>query len=609
MDDFKQVRVEFALKDIPGLGSRTFVDTLRLQPSHDFIYLQEVVRGKLQVVGCEESDFEVLMGEYFVDTMFFDELVSDLFNPQPKISRVQHPPSNGAPALLGIGGSSTSAPEAPHQGWRFDVTIKQKRLTKDTLQRMTSESFAPPASVSVDTIPIHSLAAGLVRGRFRVEGRVRSVRKKFANICEVELVDVQHPQVSLTMITFSQAKVDHLLAMKPGNCYEVKNVQCQAKNARDIQFATNTHTMKLVADDGTEIRPISDPLPNYRAMDELTTIIGSKTARDAATMRHSDSGDLDTASSSAVFTVTHNGSEHGLLASTSGSSATPKSQSGMGRVPRMTLLQRPPSSANSVLPSPVQPVLPQATVTPVRSQEVPSVHITARDAQLEMVVAEEEAAQMASKGRRVEADATCILCGYNLSEARDRADMMRRLNLWAPGSFKVPPTFKELRSEMRDRRAQIPGYREDVHRLYCRATFVHPMTKKLHRIHCRCAHLAREYQAGSNISAVVINAEMADCSICGEPGATVSCVHPECKKKYHTLCAILSKRVDFDQRDPYLPKPSCPSHTNPAVSRRRPVTLVWESAEGEDSVGQSAAFDSAVVYRHDLRDPDDDSWV
>eukprot|EP00658_Telonema_sp_P-2_P042570 TRINITY_DN30587_c0_g1_i1.p1 TRINITY_DN30587_c0_g1~~TRINITY_DN30587_c0_g1_i1.p1 ORF type:complete len:141 (+),score=9.27 TRINITY_DN30587_c0_g1_i1:105-527(+) len=132
-------------------------------------------------------------------------------------------------------------------------------------------------------------------------------------------------------------------------------------------------------------------------------------------------------------------------------------------------------------------------------------------------------------------------------------------------------------------------------------------SKELHKVHCRCAHLACDYQTGSDMATTVLNASMAECNLCGEVGATVACLHPDCKKRYHTLCAVLSNgHVDFDQRDPYLPKPACPTHTNPGVKRRRPVLLRWDMDTMDTSVG-TAAFDSAIVNRYDLRDPDDDS--
>jgi hypothetical protein len=126
-------------------------------------------------------------------------------------------------------------------------------------------------------------------------------------------------------------------------------------------------------------------------------------------------------------------------------------------------------------------------------------------------------------------------------------------------------------------------------------------------VHPRCAHLCSAYQSGTELEDIAeCELDMNVCALCGMPGACVACYHPQCKEVYHVVCALYSGGyVNFGQRDPFLPCPACPRHTQvPMSKKRREVgsnVLHVDHSCWEDGV----AFDSRVVESTDLRDPDE----
>lgn len=183
-------------------------------------------------------------------------------------------------------------------------------------------------------------------------------------------------------------------------------------------------------------------------------------------------------------------------------------------------------------------------------------------------------------------------------------------------------------------------------RYYCKVRVADLLTKTLHVVHPRCAHICTPYQrAQVALEDLSFHKSMAQCDLCGMTGATVACYHPECKEQYHSLCAMFSMgHVNFGIRDPALPCPSCPRHVQvfnlldklPLMTRnhnkgppsKRPrggveeggLQLVREEDRSGSSVwmrsgddvdedgdeGDHILFDSAIVEKGDLRDPDDE---
>ncbi|CCW62104.1 unnamed protein product [Phytomonas sp. EM1] len=165
------------------------------------------------------------------------------------------------------------------------------------------------------------------------------------------------------------------------------------------------------------------------------------------------------------------------------------------------------------------------------------------------------------------------------------------------------PSFEELKHALCDQRGVKPG--RSPTRLVCEQTFVNTTTKTVHVVHCRCAHLCSAYQSGKELEDIVwCDLAMQVCTLCGMPGACVACYHPECAEIYHVVCALFSVGyVNFGKKDPYLPCPACPRHTQvvlPNKKRKDEVLHTDESCWTDD-----IAFDSRVVTATDLRDPDE----
>lgn len=719
-----KVRLEITvhnLPSMPGGAKRSFLDFLYLDDQYDVVYLQEAIRAKLLSVDCEGVDFEILTPSGFVvDEAYFHDILQKALNrgKQP----ATQPAGGGIATLGGIGApssSSASAAALEPETWAFDVYIKQKKLTLDALSSLggsgggsgdprqqhqqpmviTSNTLhalaanhssnnsrgmagmgAPPVVAApatghlatalnavlsdrsaVQLVPIAALNASLPRGKWRLECRVKTVKKKSDTIAECELADLYVSHQTISLVTFRRDCLDRLLRLRPNSCVQLWNVQCGAKSARDQQFSTNSHPMKLIFDEGSEVTPIDDPIIVSSVEGGPLQAIGTRTFRphpSAATGAlpanpmpytpnsgssfmapppppsaggfpsappslsgvsagiiptrpfNNNGGDVDAASTvgslaNTMRTGVTSLATTGTMRSNASSSAISATFGGAA----------PPTTVKRTLlfPKPLPPVAPAAAVAPPplpqqatsssSAGHSPTVAAEvsladARDDYISLKTAEYEAdAERMKKKLRRELTDKCFICEMDLEDDADIAKLYSRLQKFAR---KVPmPTPERVRELMADRRTQLPDFVED--RFYCTTTFVNTTTKRLHRVHCRCAHVCTEYQRGDDLRTIVAMAFANDCALCGEGGACMRCTNPECEEWYHTTCAIFSNGyVNFDIRDPYLPRPACPRHTNPNPSANRTIRLAWVPHSGGE------AFDSAVVDRYDLRDPDDE---
>lgn len=259
--------------------------------------------------------------------------------------------------------------------------------------------------------------------------------------------------------------------------------------------------------------------------------------------------------------------------------------------------------------------------------------VRAREALVEQYATKEDQRKERLR-RKVEVSQSCILCGLDLSEGNTESCLaaVKRLlvaNYRNKGTH--IPTREQLLDALCDRRprflletsaASSPGGgaggsggpTSSSIRLTCQQTFVNLQSRTHHVVHCRCAHLCTEYQNGGNLEDIAwCDLPTQVCSLCGQPGAYVACYHPDCKELYHAVCALFSGGyVNFGKKDPFLPCPACPRHTQVILSHGKKggrgkaeggggVLHVDESCWDDDDI----AFDSRVVAAGDLRDPDE----
>ncbi|ESL08684.1 hypothetical protein TRSC58_03610 [Trypanosoma rangeli SC58] len=237
------------------------------------------------------------------------------------------------------------------------------------------------------------------------------------------------------------------------------------------------------------------------------------------------------------------------------------------------------------------------------------IRVTAKDVRMRDSIMEHEVFQEENKKdrirRRKEVSQTCIICGVNCEDEGTLRVVKDLLKNSTRNMGRHIPTMAELRHALSDLRRARDG--KSQQRLTCAQHFVDLRTHSVHVVHCRCAHLCTSYQRGAELEDVVFcELPMQTCELCGMPGASVACYHPDCHEKYHTVCALFSGGyVNFGKKDPYLPCPACPRHTQVIVTTSGKAPLLngrstscwWE----EDKV----VFDSRVVEDTDLRDPDE----
>lgn len=443
-------------------------------------------------------------------------------------------------------------------------------------------------------------------------------------VTELELVDAKDPKQQITAVTFDpgvQKEVKVSLRPDGRQVLEIRNVYVRRKTELDQRYATNQHPLLLRIDRGSKLEVVQVlPVPVHSNTVALPSAGGTATCPRPCmttggvitvrqTMRSGGIVDLSDLTGIRARGGTGSGVDPTYLLSSSSSSG-----------PRRTTFSFTSATASTaiagVVPSSHGQYLraQQAAFVnrPTAEQDIPVepglITVTARDVRAREDTVYQHASNQETRKerirRRVETSASCLLCGLDCDDVEATTRVVRRLlEASTRNRGACIPTVEQLRNDLSDRRPSVPGGRPT--RLVTQATFVNMTTRTVHPLHCRCAHLCTSYQNGKDLEDIAwIDLHMQMCSLCGMSGACVSCYHPDCNEMYHVVCALYSGGyVNFGKRDPYLPCPACPRHTQVLISRKRreeTVIHVDESCWQDD-----IAFDSRVVSATDLRDPDE----
>lgn len=512
----------------------------------------------------------------------------------------------------------------------------------DTLQPTTTGPLASPSSSPFSHVFVGDLTCPPASPSFLLRCVVLAVRFKMprpdVTVAEIDLCDAVHPSQQITAVTFDatvQKAIRENLRSDHRQVVELSQLYVRRKNDVDRRFQTNAHPLLLRMDRGSRITVIRI-LPVPVALQPEAVVTVSDTAQRTTsvvnlcdlvgTARGSPGSSLAHLAPTAAFPLsggsTSNSCSGVAPALAAASSSSSSSHSGGQRRTVFSFVSGGGSSGSGGGGAPVAGVIPSLLGQQLRSQQEQYVnrrpveeelpfepgvpHVTRRDVrQREPLVEQHTNKEVLRKERirrRVEVSQTCLLCGLNCEEEEAcMAKVRRLLEASSRNRGKQIPTIEALKAALSDRRGVPPG--KTPTRLLSQATFVDLVTKSVHTVHIRCAHLCTSYQSGKDLEDFVLcELNMQVCTLCGLPGATVSCYHPDCNEMYHTVCALYSGGyVNFGKKDPYLPCPACPRHTQVVVSTsRKQDVLLTDPSCWEDGI----AFDSRVVESTDLRDPD-----
>lgn len=520
-------------------------------------------------------------------------------------------------------------------------------LVDTTLRTSSSGSLDPqpalaPGVLNRSALQLHNSAAadvaipiriGAVRDEvplatFAVSAVVMELRLKRPPICELELCDTEDSSQRITAVCFDAATTEALRRSLRANATEVcelRQFSVHRKSTKDVQFQTNAHPFMMRLSAQTTLKVVSSVPAGWlikrdtdRRVLELAATphpgasvlaIGGATAatRPASTLplRTSLPAALGTGQLAAsvvtktAFRLTPApsvaGSSSGGASVSSGSSSTCAGG----------------SSRHAVQPY-AEPGVPQVGAADVHS----------RDLTVERSERRVEAKKARIRGAASRAMAKCILCGFDADNMQaSLEDVKTQLTRSVANRGRCIPNVQELLTALSDRRAayvregdglRLPGADSGTPRFYCKTTFVDIMSGTAHLVHPRCAHVCEWYQKGlATLEDIAMMKATHICTLCRGEGATVKCYHPDCREEYHVTCALFSGGyVNFGKKDPLLPCPACPKHTQV----KPPQVELLASEEQEARLGKrrrvegadTIVFDSAIVQNGDLRDPDDD---
>ncbi|KAG5466843.1 hypothetical protein LSCM1_01020 [Leishmania martiniquensis] len=452
-------------------------------------------------------------------------------------------------------------------------------------------------------------------------------------VAELDLGDAEDVTQAITAVTFDEvvhkAIRDHLRGDRR-QVLELRQVYVRRKNDVDVRYQTNPHPLLLRLDRSSKVevvRILATPAPQ-RGSGAIVTVreqLGSAGVVDVNQLIGQPQQRLYHAPSRVGGAPS---SENGVSLTGVGSGAYPPvcSSSSSSSGPRRTTFTLCSSSGNAGASTPlVSGVVPSSFGQELRCRQEallrqrrpvdgtpiePGVEmVTARDVREREPLVEQHANREEQRKlrirRKVEVSTQCLLCGLDCSdEAACMAVVRQQLTKSLRNRGTQIPSFEQVKRDLSDRR-RVPDGKAPT-KLTCAHTFVNSATRSVHVVHPRCAHLCSAYQSGSELEDIVeCDLSMNLCALCGMPGACVACYHPRCTEMFHIVCALYSGGyVNFGQRDPFLPCPACPRHTQVAVSKRKPgesSVLHVDHSCWEDGV----AFDSRVVESTDLRDPDE----
>ncbi|KAK7195709.1 PHD-like zinc-binding domain containing protein [Novymonas esmeraldas] len=562
-------------------------------------------------------------------------------------------------ALLGRLGSAPLAAAASSMPF---ATLTRENLARlCTSDRVTcnaaavpvaSAAAAAPPSASSPDLPNASGEAVLVRvreltcppvhARFYLRCVVLAVRfktpKPGVTVAELDLGDAADVAEAITAVTFDEAVHkavrDHLRGDRR-QVLELRQVYVRRKSDVDVRYQTNPHPLLLRLDRSSKLEVVRilatpAPLPGSGAVVTVRDRLDSAGVVDVSHIIQHQQQQQQYRShprpGGAVIGLPS--SESGASVNGGGGGAYPPtwSSSSSSSGPRRTTFTMSHASGNAgasaalvsgVVPSILgnelrhrqEMLLRQQRPADAAAPEPGMPLVTAHDVREREPLIEQHANREEERKQRIrrkaEVSTQCLLCGLDCSdEATCMAVVRQQLTRSSRNRGSHVPTFEQVKQDLCDRRRVPAG--EAATRLLCAHTFVNSATRTVHVVHPRCAHLCTAYQGGDELEDIVVcDLSMNVCALCGMPGACVGCYHPQCTEMYHVVCALYSGGyVNFGQRDPYLPCPACPRHTQVVVPARKPpgsVVLHVDHSCWEDGV----AFDSRVVESTDLRDPDE----
>eukprot|EP00796_Vickermania_ingenoplastis_P005309 gene5309-3811_t len=437
-------------------------------------------------------------------------------------------------------------------------------LTVENLTRIkplsTTDAAVPKKLLNQDgcCISLKNLTCPPQHPDFFVRGVIVAIRMKTAKtgleVTEMDLCDIDDPAVQVTAVTFDatvrKAVKEHLRADRR-QVVEIHRAYVRKKNEVDVLFQANPHPLLLRLDKHSRIEVVqiltvpiqlSHPVSVVKVRQNMLT--GG--VLDVGTLAV---GSMNTPKASSFISSRSEGSAN--------------SSSG-GALPRRTILSF--SDAHRIVPANTPRSAGERHNDTTRmvgnSSRVTKRDVTAREEVVDEYAAKEECRKERIRHRK-EISNQCILCGLDCDDEATTLSVVKRLlesNKRNKGGH--IPELSKLRAALSDNR------RSGSNRLLTNATFVNLDTKTVHRVHCRCAHLCTSYQQGENIEDFVLcKLPFSMCSLCNLPGATVRCYHPDCTEQYHCICALFCEGyVNFGKKDPFMPCPACPRHTQVVLS-------------------------------------------
>ncbi|KAH8614245.1 hypothetical protein ERJ75_000775900 [Trypanosoma vivax] len=619
-------RVELRLRftKMPGVeGERVFHDSLTMSDPHDcgFHDIGSVVERKLQFMEIPHCAFTV----FHRDAKSGDMVVVDdayLIGLLESIMASEAAGNNSASHHNGgVGEEEIVVPGM----LSFDVQVGRARLV-DHRSVNNANNVAPLTSEALQAlagdgphVPIGALTCPPRIPQFFVRGVVIAVRfknpKPGLSVCEIDLCEPEDTKQQITSVTFDaevQKAVQECLRGDRKQVVELRNIYIRVKNDVDRRFQTNTHPLLIRMDRGSRIevvRLLAVPL----ALRSEPVVTVRENLRPAGIVSLSDLAALGEVRQSP--TASQNRTQSGTSSSTS-SSLHSGARRTMLSLANTALKSAPPVAG--VVPSQVGEMLKQQQKAFLSKRaheehlpwEPDTIHVTSRDVKLRDAIVKQHAMKEEDRKdrirRRKEVSQVCIVCGVNCEDEKSLSMVTDLLKNNSHNMGRHIPSMADIRLMLSDRRLTKDG--KSRNRLVCAQHFVSATTRTLHVVHCRCAHLCSSYQKGTDLEDVVaLELPMQVCHLCGMPGASVACYHPDCREVYHTICALFSDGyVNFGKKDPYLPCPACPRHTQVIVSTSDAVPPIpTKSREPEWWEEDEVAFDSRVVEETDLRDPDE----
>lgn len=627
------VSLRICFCDLPDvMEERIFRDTMTILDleNHSLDDLESIIEKKIRFMEYRQYDFTMFCKDETGDRVVVDHsYYHSLMKKWSKIPSQQD--DSFAESQLSIAESRFTSKisvslsiEVELKKTHFDDQIPPVNSSKP-IAPLTVENIAKVKAVSIGLssadagvcegmssnpkcclVPINSLTCPPISS-FYIRGVVVGIRfktpKAGVEVVELDICDVSDSSIQISAISFDaivRKAIKENLRADRRHVVELHNIYVRRKNDADIRYQSNVHPLLLRLDRHSKIEVVQIlPVPLPQPIKESVVTVRPNMS----------SGGLLEVGALVGSNAMSNIKTSSYLSSASENSQLIHSQSDFRRNKFSQ-----DSTYNFPLKSNVTSKLEVSNKKDsIPSQESLMMHITKKDVRAR----EETVTNYASKEeqrkerirQRTEVSSQCILCGINLNDPANTEKLIRKLlsaNRKNGGTH--IPSLEELKLKLADNRVR-PHDKHRIPRLLTLASFVNIETKTVHRVHCRCAHICTSYQQGNNIEDIV-SCELAfnTCTLCDMPGATVRCYHPDCSEQYHSICALFSLGyVNFGKKDPYMPCPACPRHTQVELGKcSNSVAVLHEDSSCWDD---EVVFDSRVVEATDLRDPDENGGL